>query len=320
MVTTFFISYTGSDEPWAVWVADALERAGYLTRLQAWDFRPGSNFVVEMQRAASEADRTIAILSRAFLESRFTPAEWAAAFVRDPRGETRSLVPIRVEDVEPPGLLGPIVYIDLHGLDEERARQVLLAGIKEGRGRPTAPPPFPGAGPLVSPPFPGHGKAGLAEGRRDTPLGHIPRLKRVPSGLEKARALRAVLDDTDQAFAAWLRAFEGTNPGTATDLQRLDAQTISAVIEDNGRTLARCRIWLGFMLGPEQLFYAEDMMGFGSTNAFNDAIRVRDSEGHQLRFQATMPSFNRDPGLDPDALSASEVPLYLWHRFTWRLR
>jgi hypothetical protein len=47
----FFISYTGADEPWAEWIAFELEGASYTTRIQAWDFHAGSNFVMHMQRA-----------------------------------------------------------------------------------------------------------------------------------------------------------------------------------------------------------------------------------------------------------------------------
>ncbi len=59
----FFISYNKADRQWAEWLAWQLEEAGYTVVLQAWDFRPGSNFVLEMQRAAVEAERTIAVLS-----------------------------------------------------------------------------------------------------------------------------------------------------------------------------------------------------------------------------------------------------------------
>jgi hypothetical protein len=51
----FFISYTGVNRPWAEWVAVQLEQAGYSTVLQAWDFRPGSDFVHQMQRATTSA-------------------------------------------------------------------------------------------------------------------------------------------------------------------------------------------------------------------------------------------------------------------------
>lgn len=59
----FFVNYNKADRPWAEWIAWRLEEAGYSTVIQAWDFRPGSNFVLEMHRAAQEAERTVAVLS-----------------------------------------------------------------------------------------------------------------------------------------------------------------------------------------------------------------------------------------------------------------
>jgi TIR domain len=59
------------------------------TVLQAWDFRPGSDFVHQMQQATQQADRTIAVVSRAYFGSRFGEAEWRVAFAKDPTGETR---------------------------------------------------------------------------------------------------------------------------------------------------------------------------------------------------------------------------------------
>jgi TIR domain len=75
-----------------------------------------------MQRSATEANRTIAVLSQKYLNSSFTQPEWAAAFVQDPQGKTRKLIPVRIEFCEPTGILAPIVYLDLVGLPEEDAR------------------------------------------------------------------------------------------------------------------------------------------------------------------------------------------------------
>ena len=41
----FFISYTQEDRSWAEWIGWVLEEEGYAVTLQAWDFRPGGNFV-----------------------------------------------------------------------------------------------------------------------------------------------------------------------------------------------------------------------------------------------------------------------------------
>jgi TIR domain len=140
----FFISYAKADQPWAEWIAWKLEDAGYSTVIQAWDFRPGANFVLEMQTAATIANRTIAVLSPKYLESSFTQPEWAAAFAQDPQGKKQKLIPIRVAPCELTGILVPIVYLDLVGLPEEDARASLL-GAFSARNKPAVPPAFPGA-------------------------------------------------------------------------------------------------------------------------------------------------------------------------------
>ena len=151
----FFISYTDADRRWAEWIAWTLEEAGYTSVLQAWDFRPGSNFVLNMQEASAEAERTIMALSPAYPQSHFAASEWAAAFAQDPAGEKGLLLPVRVQECDLQGLLPQIVYIDLVGRTEEEARAELLAGVKRTRTRPTTPPPFPGPSAPEKPHFPG---------------------------------------------------------------------------------------------------------------------------------------------------------------------
>ena len=93
----FFISYTIADKKWAEWIAWQLEEAQYSTILQAWDFRPGMNFVLEMDKASSLARCTLVVLSPDYLSARYTRPEWAVAFRRDPEGEGRAVLPVRVQ-------------------------------------------------------------------------------------------------------------------------------------------------------------------------------------------------------------------------------
>ena len=139
----FFISYTHADSRWAEWIAWQLEEASYSVILQAWDFRPGANFVSEMERAISNVKRTIAVLSPQYLNALYTQPEWAAAFRRDPKGEQGILVPVRVEECEVTGLLGQIIYINLAGQDEVSASKILLAGVRHERAKPEMAPAFP---------------------------------------------------------------------------------------------------------------------------------------------------------------------------------
>jgi TIR domain-containing protein len=67
-IRTFSLSYNKADRDWAEWIAWQLEEAGYTTIIQSWDFSPGRNFVLEMDKAAKEAKRTIAVLSPDYLK------------------------------------------------------------------------------------------------------------------------------------------------------------------------------------------------------------------------------------------------------------
>src|SRR2546421_4195626 len=164
----FFISYTSADRSWAEWIAWQLEQENYTTIIQAWDIQPGSNFVLEMDNAAKTAERTIAVLSPDYFTSNFTPSEWAAAFRRDPKGEHRFLVPVRVRECDVEGILGPIVSIDLVGQEEEAARTQLLAGIRKERAKPSVPPAYPPL-PLTIPERPAFPGGGIhAETIKDT--------------------------------------------------------------------------------------------------------------------------------------------------------
>jgi hypothetical protein len=154
-VPDFFISRNKADKDWAEWIAWQLEEESYQTVIQDWDFGAGNNFILAMQDASTSVNRTIIVLSPDFLKSDFTAPEWAAALAQDPKGVNRKLVPVRVHDCKPSGLLGPIAYIDLVGLDESAARAALLAGVKQSRAKPSTAPPFPGTGPRRQPKFPG---------------------------------------------------------------------------------------------------------------------------------------------------------------------
>ncbi|SNQ51913.1 TIR protein (fragment) [Frankia canadensis] len=147
----FFVSYTQADRQWAEWVAWSLEDDGHRVLIQAWDFVPGSNWLASMQDGVRGAERTVAVLSDAYLTSVYGAAEWQAAWAGDPAGATRTLLVARVADCDRPGLLGQVVSFDLFGMPEADARAQLLRAarlaVSGGRAKPTAPPPFPSSGP-----------------------------------------------------------------------------------------------------------------------------------------------------------------------------
>jgi tetratricopeptide (TPR) repeat protein len=204
----FFVSYTGGDLGWARWIAWELEAAGYTTILQDWDFQAGANFILEMHRAAREAERMVAVLSSRYLEALYTQPEWAAALVTDPTGARRQLLPVRIEEVTPDGLLAAVVYIDLVGLDEAEARARLrerVAGALTGRSKPTVAPPAPmgmGAAAAARPRF----AAALP------PVWNVP-LRRNPTFTGREEALAALARQLGRGATAAVtqaQAIQGT--------------------------------------------------------------------------------------------------------------
>jgi WD40 repeat protein len=151
-----FVSYTPADEDWAGWIAWELESAGYRAILQAWDFVPGTNFVDFMDRGVADAAAVIAVLSRAYLGSRFGRWEWQSAILANPDDPAAKLITVRVEDCPLEGLLSTITYVDLVGVQEPgHARDLLLTRVGNalaGRAKPQARPSFPSA---LSVPAPG---------------------------------------------------------------------------------------------------------------------------------------------------------------------
>jgi tetratricopeptide (TPR) repeat protein len=198
----FFISYTGADVAWAEWIAQTLEDAGYQTVVQAWDFRPGQDFLHQMQQATQQAARTIAVLSPAYLGSAFGEAEWRVAFASDPTGEQGLLLPVRVAEVTPPGLLRSRVYLDLVDLDQQAATERLLAGVRGGRAKPPGRRLYPGGQATTTGGgrFPGHRPAIF-----DAP----PRNPHFTGRTDLLQALRAHLAETKRGAVVQAGAVHG---------------------------------------------------------------------------------------------------------------
>ena len=167
----FFISYTTRDKDWAEWIAWQLEHAGHSVVLQDWDVRPGDNFIQKMHEWLQRARRILVVLSANYLapDRKYPILEWTNALDR--------LVPVRIDDFVPPGLLQSMHRIELHGLSEADASKALLKGIETTRGKPDEKPIYPAHHPQPfrqgPKPFPGDRRSPL-EAYLDMVLG-LPR-------------------------------------------------------------------------------------------------------------------------------------------------
>jgi hypothetical protein len=212
----FLISYNKADHEWAEWIAWMLEEAGYSTIIQAWDFGPGSNFVLEMHQAAKDTERTIAVLSPDYLTAEYTHPEWAAAFARDPKGQKRTLIPVRVRKCKPDGLLAQIVYFDLVGRMKLRRANCCLRQPRAG-----------GLSPRQNPDFPKHRKRKVRP--RDSPArspisgtSPIIAIRTSPAARNCFENLRAAL--TSGGTAAVIQAISGLGGVGKTQLGLVDSK------------------------------------------------------------------------------------------------
>jgi hypothetical protein len=318
MQIDFFISYTSLDANWAEWIAWVLEDQGLSVKLQAWDFTPGSNFVIEMHRAAIEASRTIAVLSPDYLRSQFGSPEWAAAFADDPEGFKRRLVPVRIQECQVEGLLKSIVYIDLVGTDDAEAQRRLLRGLSGQRVKPLQRPGFPGAGARSAinqqrPEFPGRDHGPLDSGGM-TSSSYIPNVRRAPSDLDKRRLIQRTFDTLIRHFDGSLTVLAKRHQGTDYDLTKIGPTKFTAEIFVDGKSRRCCKIWLGTLLHDNSIAYSENDFG----DSFNELLTPT-QEGLALVATMNMSTGAEAEGLNVNHLSPEEAAEYLWRRFVSRL-
>ncbi|CUU56621.1 Tetratricopeptide repeat-containing protein [Parafrankia irregularis] len=168
----FFVSHAGQDAPWAEWIGETLERAGYSVELDVWDWTAGTHLVAALERALERAHRMIAVISPMYLERSWTSAQRYAAFAVHAEESEGFLVPVVVSPCAAvPRLLRPLSNIDLVGQDEPEARRRLLRALAPAASpdiradrRPGHPPAtLTGRTMLASPPD--HGPDGAAGAR-----------------------------------------------------------------------------------------------------------------------------------------------------------
>ncbi|KVR40741.1 toll/interleukin-1 receptor domain-containing protein [Burkholderia multivorans] len=314
-MTDFFISYTHADADWAQWIGYVLEEEGFSVVIQAWDFRPGSNFVLEMQKAAASAKRTVMVLSPDYLQSQFASPEWAAAFGQDPQGQEMKLVPVMVRKCDPPGLFKSIVQIRIVGLDEGAARQALVDGINQKRAKPSMRPRFPGttAAQVPHKDFPGPSTQHVEPVVAARVGRLIPSLKSAPTDADKRRFVKAGFATIKNLFEANLDAVSRQEARIDTDFQLTTATDFRAELFLDGKSTCVGRVWMGGFHSENGICYSEGRSM--SNNSYNEMLSL--AQSGELQFQALMAigMYASEKKFDMQHLSAEEAAEYLWQRF-----
>jgi hypothetical protein len=219
-----------------------------------------------------------------------------------------------VRSCEPEGMLKPLVRINIAGLPEDDARARLVDGVRPGRAKPAARPPFPGASAHSHPKaFPGAPSAPSA-----TATPYLPGVRRKATDADKRRFLKQAFEEIRTYFEQALQALGKQTSGVEHDLTAISAIEFTAEIFLQGESVAVCRIWLGGMFSENGISYAEGRGHFGG-NSCNEILTVDNGD---LVLSATMGVFAFGKGLDHldlKHLTPAQAAEYLWRRFVERL-
>jgi hypothetical protein len=125
----FFISYSTKEEATAREVEAILSERGYTSIAQFKNFAQG-NFVRLMREGIDEADRFIALQSKAYWESSHCQSEWDAAYARDPGAKQRKIVPFLLEPAPLPPIASELVYQPLFSMTVAERRKAVIEWIE----------------------------------------------------------------------------------------------------------------------------------------------------------------------------------------------
>lgn len=295
----FFISYTNKDRAWAEWIAFTLEEAGFTTKIQAWDFQPGSNFVLEMQDAAKNAKRTVLVLSPDYLNSKMAASEWAAAFARDPQGQERRIVPVMVHECQTDGLLPTIVQIRIYDLSEDAARKEILTGIDKKRAKPTTKPKFPGQmNSHDTKSFPSYTESPAVKQSSVLPNFSAPKTDH-----DIRKFIKNAYATIRDGFRERLEQAEQENDRISIDFTENTATEFQAELFLDGKSKCFCRIFLGNMFGLNGISYSQDR---STGHSANEILRL--SEDNTLALSASFSS-------SANNMTENQAVDYLWDSF-----
>ena len=130
----FFIAYHAADYRWADWLAARRSAAGYGVELQSWDYWANFNLLPGMFAVSALAAAAISLLSPDFLTESLERPEGAAAYAQDPTAAAGILIPVKVRECDTAGRLPPDAIVDLAGLAEDAAADLLLVAVRVRAG------------------------------------------------------------------------------------------------------------------------------------------------------------------------------------------
>ena len=125
-----FISYSQQDAGWVLdWLLPRLKQAGLVVATAEESFRPGVPVLQEVERSVVESRKILAVLSKAYVAEGATEFEGLLVQHKDPGARLRRLIPLLLEECEPPGRIALLQSVDMTdpARHEEQLRRVIAA-------------------------------------------------------------------------------------------------------------------------------------------------------------------------------------------------
>lgn len=138
-----FISHYSGDKPFVARYAEALEAEFGRDEVfyDSWSITPGDDIVGGIDKALERCTHFLLFMTEASLQREWVKAEWHAAFVRKMTAAT-TLIPVRLDDCQPPPLLASLKGVDATDSGPGPAIGELVAVIR-GESSYVSPPEAP---------------------------------------------------------------------------------------------------------------------------------------------------------------------------------
>ncbi|MBK8259377.1 MAG: toll/interleukin-1 receptor domain-containing protein [Polyangiaceae bacterium] len=132
-MAVIFLSHASVDKPMVRRIEKALRAAGHEPWLDENEIELGDSIPAAVESALRRSDFLLLCLSNASADRHWVEAERHATFMLQMRDGKSRLLPVRLEDVKPPFLLGPYAYVDAFPDDEafDRAMKRIVRAIEK---------------------------------------------------------------------------------------------------------------------------------------------------------------------------------------------
>lgn len=137
-----FLSHSTVDKPIVRRIAEALRSGGHDPWLDENEILVGDSIPAAVERGLESTDYVIVCISAAALSSGWVQNELHGSVMKQFSSRMARVLPVRLEPVTPPSIIGHILYVDLFPDDEAFRRGIdrLLRSISGHAARAKFPP------------------------------------------------------------------------------------------------------------------------------------------------------------------------------------